>query len=154
METYLVSLLPPSAPKSPRVSVYRLCMRERNHGRLIVCFFFAVQLLISDALRMSSPNLTTVTNAMTHALSARFPWRRYLPGLDAKFFYKPMSLLPAFIADNVYSSMFTKIIENKKKLAMKEREKHKTIWILTILTLHNFYLCINRYNYKISCFMM
>ncbi|XP_022084451.1 retinol dehydrogenase 3-like [Acanthaster planci] len=50
-------------------------------------------------LDTSSPALHLVTNAMEHALCARWPWRRYLPGKDIKFLYKPLSMLPAWLAD-------------------------------------------------------
>ncbi|XP_038053254.1 short-chain dehydrogenase/reductase family 9C member 7-like isoform X2 [Patiria miniata] len=85
----------------------------------------AMELLIIDALRMASPNLHEVTDAMEHALCSRFPWRRYLPGLDAKLFYKPMSLLPAFLADGVYNFLFGQALENKKKIIRKAKAMEK-----------------------------
>ncbi|XP_022099537.1 retinol dehydrogenase 7-like [Acanthaster planci] len=86
----------------------------------------AMQLLIVDALRMASPKLHEVTDAMEHALCARFPWRRYLPGLDAKFFYKPMSLLPAFLADRIYSVLFRQALESKKEVVRKAKAISKS----------------------------
>ena len=58
---------------------------------------------MTEALEVASPKLHLVTDAMEHALCARFPWRRYLPGLEAKLFYKVCSLLPAIFTDFLFS---------------------------------------------------
>ncbi|XP_022099538.1 retinol dehydrogenase 3-like [Acanthaster planci] len=81
---------------------YRLPLEERQDfgGEKA---YKALELTMSQALEMASSDLHLVTDAMEHALSARFPWRRYLPGLEAKLFYKVFSLLPAFFTDFVFA---------------------------------------------------
>ncbi len=57
------------------------------------------------ALDTASDKLYYVTDAMEHALTAWWPWRRYLAGWDAKLLFKPLSMLPAFITDNLDSML-------------------------------------------------
>ncbi|XP_038072855.1 short-chain dehydrogenase/reductase family 9C member 7-like [Patiria miniata] len=57
--------------------------------------------IMKIGLQAASSKLHHVTGAMEHALCSRWPWRRYLPGLDAKFVFKPLSLMPAFVVDFV-----------------------------------------------------
>jgi hypothetical protein len=40
-----------------------------------------------------------VADAYFHAITARFPRRRYYVGRDAKFFWVPMSMMPTCIQD-------------------------------------------------------
>ena len=44
-----------------------------------------------------------VSDAMAHALLAKHPKLEYIVGMDAKFFYKPMSHVPVWIADLILS---------------------------------------------------
>ena len=65
-------------------------------------FIFPVKKVIAERfLDDASDKLYLVTDCMIHALNAWWPWRRYLPGWDAKLMYKPLSMLPAFITDNM-----------------------------------------------------
>ncbi|XP_013128137.1 retinol dehydrogenase 1 [Oreochromis niloticus] len=48
---------------------------------------------------LCSPDISKVTRCMEHALTARFPRRRYAAGWDAKLFWIPLSYLPSFVAD-------------------------------------------------------
>ncbi|KAG8452482.1 hypothetical protein GDO86_004320 [Hymenochirus boettgeri] len=52
-------------------------------------------------MKYCSTNLSMVTDCMEHALTARYPWTRYSPGWDVKFFYIPLSYLPTVISDYV-----------------------------------------------------
>ncbi|XP_072036150.1 retinol dehydrogenase 7-like [Amphiura filiformis] len=59
--------------------------------------------VMAEILDNATDKLYLVTDAMEHALTAWWPWRRYLPGLDAKLLYKPLSMLPAILTDNLDS---------------------------------------------------
>ncbi|XP_063300830.1 retinol dehydrogenase 7-like [Pelobates fuscus] len=47
----------------------------------------------------ANPKLTGVTDCMEHALTAVYPWTRYSPGWDCKFYYIPVSYLPTVLSD-------------------------------------------------------
>ncbi|XP_038053298.1 retinol dehydrogenase 7-like [Patiria miniata] len=79
----------------------------------------ALELTLAEALEMASPKLHLVTDAMEHALCGRFPWRRYLPGLEAKLFYKFFSLLPAFFTDFVFAFAFSFLLKRNLKRVSK-----------------------------------
>ncbi|NXK57246.1 H17B6 dehydrogenase, partial [Chauna torquata] len=49
----------------------------------------------------ASPKLSLVTKAMEHALTAEHPRTRYGCGLDARFFYIPLSYLPSAWTDRL-----------------------------------------------------
>merc|ERR1712226_1566486 len=51
----------------------------------------------------ADPNITVL--AMAEALVAKHPKTRYLTGKMAKFFFKPISLLPHFVQDRLLMSM-------------------------------------------------
>ncbi|XP_022090636.1 short-chain dehydrogenase/reductase family 9C member 7-like isoform X1 [Acanthaster planci] len=74
--------------------------RQRYGG---IQMFKREEALIRTKLQDVSPNLHHVTGTIEHALCARWPWRRYLPGSDAKFLFKPLSLMPAFVVDNIFN---------------------------------------------------
>ncbi|XP_053564126.1 retinol dehydrogenase 16 [Bombina bombina] len=48
---------------------------------------------------LGNTKLKIVTDCMEHALTAVNPWTRYSAGWHAKFFYMPLSYLPAWVAD-------------------------------------------------------
>ncbi|XP_071789066.1 retinol dehydrogenase 7-like [Asterias amurensis] len=56
---------------------------------------------VEMVLDRCSPSCHLVTDAMEHALCARWPWRRYMPGNDIKFIYKPLSMIPPWITDYI-----------------------------------------------------
>ncbi|XP_068777737.1 retinol dehydrogenase 16-like [Struthio camelus] len=61
----------------------------------------------SDFLRLLSTansNLSLVTSAMEHALTAEHPCTRYTCGLDAKLYYIPLSYLPSSWTDRFLCS--------------------------------------------------
>ncbi|BFZ17713.1 hypothetical protein BsWGS_20752 [Bradybaena similaris] len=51
-------------------------------------------------------NLDLVVNAYIHAITAKFPRTRYMPGWDAVWLYNPLSYLPDSIADFVIARAF------------------------------------------------
>ncbi|NXX76478.1 RDH16 dehydrogenase, partial [Urocolius indicus] len=53
--------------------------------------------------RLSSRRLSRVTGAMAHALLARCPRSRYLPGWDAQLIFLPLSYCPAWLLDAIVS---------------------------------------------------
>ena len=57
--------------------------------------------IIDKHLTMTDPRIYLVTDAMEHALFARFPWRRYSVGFKSRFIGTPLSVLPAIIVDVV-----------------------------------------------------
>uniref|UniRef100_A0A8C5MD67 Uncharacterized protein n=1 Tax=Leptobrachium leishanense TaxID=445787 RepID=A0A8C5MD67_9ANUR len=56
---------------------------------------------LKQIIELSSTKLSRVTDCMEHALTAVYPWTRYSPGWDAKFYYLPVSYLPTVISDYV-----------------------------------------------------
>ncbi|XP_063300828.1 retinol dehydrogenase 7-like [Pelobates fuscus] len=46
-----------------------------------------------------SPYVCKVTDCMEHALTAVYPWTRYSPGWDCKFYFLPVSYLPTVLSD-------------------------------------------------------
>ncbi|XP_071805725.1 retinol dehydrogenase 7-like [Asterias amurensis] len=91
---------PEVAEESLRMVWDRLSEEEKTAaGGEVV--YRTMQRGLRGTLSRASPNLHLVTDAAEHALCARWPWRRYLPGAEAKFFCKPMSMLPAFLADYI-----------------------------------------------------
>lgn len=48
---------------------------------------------------LCSADISKVTSCMLHALTAQYPRTRYSAGWDAKFFWIPLSYLPAFVGD-------------------------------------------------------
>ncbi|CAH2224401.1 retinol dehydrogenase 3-like [Pelobates cultripes] len=50
-------------------------------------------------IETSSPQMRKVTDCMEHALTAVYPWTRYSPGWDCKFYYIPVSYLPTALSD-------------------------------------------------------
>ncbi|XP_062975837.1 retinol dehydrogenase 7-like [Elgaria multicarinata webbii] len=53
--------------------------------------------------KKASRNLYPVTDCMEHALTSRYPRSRYAAGQDAKFYYLPLSYLPASLMDYIMS---------------------------------------------------
>ncbi|XP_055552850.1 retinol dehydrogenase 16 [Falco cherrug] len=53
--------------------------------------------------RLSSSCLSPVTDAMAHALLARFPRSRYTAGWDARLVFLPLSYCPAWLSDTIIS---------------------------------------------------
>ena len=98
-------------------STDKSCQTARGKGwqftsdNVYLCF--TVEQMTTDALQMASPHLHLVTQAMEHALFARFPWRRYLPGWEAKLFYKLLSLLPAILTDLIFSLALNFLLKRK-----------------------------------------
>ncbi|XP_038076618.1 retinol dehydrogenase 7-like [Patiria miniata] len=62
-------------------------------------YFDTLKEKVTLQLLKSSPKLHLVTDAMEHALCARWPWRRYMPGNDVKLLHKPLSMVPAAVTD-------------------------------------------------------
>uniref|UniRef100_A0A7M4EPP9 Retinol dehydrogenase 16 n=1 Tax=Crocodylus porosus TaxID=8502 RepID=A0A7M4EPP9_CROPO len=62
----------------------------------------------SRALPSCSPNLSLVTQAMEHALTAQHPRTRYSCGWDAKLLYLPLSYLPTTFTDLVLTWSYPK----------------------------------------------
>lgn len=48
---------------------------------------------------IGSSRLDFVVDSYYHAITAKFPRARYHPGLDSKFFYMPLTLLPTELHD-------------------------------------------------------
>ncbi|KAM9319934.1 retinol dehydrogenase 7-like [Gastrophryne carolinensis] len=74
----------------------------------------------------ASANLSEVTNCMEHGLTARYPWTRYSPGWDGKFFYVLYSYLPTFI------SAFQKNFPATSMWLL-------LLWLLALLLLYRWY---------------
>ncbi|XP_059139305.1 17-beta-hydroxysteroid dehydrogenase type 6-like [Physella acuta] len=55
--------------------------------------------VLSNMSKECNPDLQPVVDAMTHALTARFPRTRYVVGNFAKYFYIPLSYLPDWLSD-------------------------------------------------------
>ena len=53
--------------------------------------------------RLFRNNPKLVIDVITHALFARFPKRRYLVGLDAKYLFRPLMYGPDWLSDFVLS---------------------------------------------------
>ncbi|XP_063808526.1 retinol dehydrogenase 7-like [Pseudophryne corroboree] len=51
--------------------------------------------------RTASPRIHMVPDCMEHAVTAVYPWTRYSPGWDCKFYFIPLSYLPTVISDYV-----------------------------------------------------
>ncbi|XP_053311680.1 retinol dehydrogenase 7-like [Spea bombifrons] len=62
----------------------------------------------------TSTKLNKVTDCMEHALTAVYPWTRYSPGWDAKFYYLPLSYLPTAISDYVLTRSAAKPAQREK----------------------------------------
>ncbi|KAK3596836.1 hypothetical protein CHS0354_015693 [Potamilus streckersoni] len=56
----------------------------------------------------NSPKVHKVVDAYTHALTARFPKTRYSVGWDANLFFRPLSLLPDWVADLMFGAFLSK----------------------------------------------
>uniref|UniRef100_A0A3Q3G9Q6 Retinol dehydrogenase 1 n=2 Tax=Kryptolebias marmoratus TaxID=37003 RepID=A0A3Q3G9Q6_KRYMA len=54
---------------------------------------------------LCSSDIAQVTRCMEHALTARYPRKRYAAGWDAKLIWIPLSYLPSFVADFVVSML-------------------------------------------------
>ncbi|XP_019411879.1 PREDICTED: retinol dehydrogenase 16-like [Crocodylus porosus] len=61
-----------------------------------------------DMQKSCSPNLSLVTQAMEHALTAQHPRTRYSCGWDAKLLYLPLSYLPTTFTDLVLTWSYPK----------------------------------------------
>lgn len=61
---------------------------------------------VRKILDTSDPRLYLVTDAIEHALFARFPWRRYPIGGLIRFVARPCALMPACIGDAVRKLAF------------------------------------------------
>ncbi|XP_050388743.1 short-chain dehydrogenase/reductase family 9C member 7 [Patella vulgata] len=57
---------------------------------------------LTNYLCNGNPNLEPVVSAMTHAVMSRFPNRRYLVGLDAKYIFRVLWTLPVCISDFLF----------------------------------------------------
>ncbi|KAL3832402.1 hypothetical protein ACJMK2_024049 [Sinanodonta woodiana] len=57
---------------------------------------------------LNSPKVHKVVDAYTHALTARFPKARYTVGWDANLFFRPLSLLPDWVADLIIGRFLLK----------------------------------------------
>ncbi|XP_030836458.1 retinol dehydrogenase 7-like [Strongylocentrotus purpuratus] len=53
-------------------------------------YFDTLKEKVTLQLLKSSPKLHLVTDAMEHALCARWPWRRYMPGMTSSFYTNPL----------------------------------------------------------------
>jgi len=51
---------------------------------------------------MSSLRINDVVDAYKHALLAMFPRARYVVGLDAKYFWLPLQMLPEWMSDYIF----------------------------------------------------
>ncbi|XP_054436202.1 retinol dehydrogenase 16 [Pteronotus mesoamericanus] len=66
--------------------------------------FLAASLKTMASLdRMCTKDLSLVTDCMEHALTACHPRTRYSAGWEAKLIYLPMSYMPTFLADAMFS---------------------------------------------------
>jgi hypothetical protein len=52
-----------------------------------------------------NPNPQLVADAYFHAITARFPRRRYAVGSDSKYFWIPLSMLPTRLQDFVFMTL-------------------------------------------------
>ena len=74
----------------------------------------------SDGLKkLMSEKIGDVVNAYKHALLAVFPRARYVVGLDARFLWLPLQMLPQWMSDFI----FVKI--NKYRLITKAARQNK-----------------------------
>ena len=55
--------------------------------------------------KSSDPRLNLVTDAIEHALFARYPWKRYPVKLFIRFVARPVGLLPSFVGDFILSHL-------------------------------------------------
>ncbi|XP_070596775.1 17-beta-hydroxysteroid dehydrogenase type 6-like isoform X2 [Erythrolamprus reginae] len=63
---------------------------------------------LQNLMKSSNSNLFLVTDCMEHALTSRYPRTRYSGGLDAKFFYLPVSYMPSWVADFIVTYTWPK----------------------------------------------
>lgn len=63
----------------------------------------AIAVLNDKVPKISDGDLMKVVSCMEHAVSAVRPRTRYSPGWDAKFFWLPLSYMPAFVIDYLMS---------------------------------------------------
>ncbi|XP_038171088.1 retinol dehydrogenase 16-like isoform X1 [Arvicola amphibius] len=64
-------------------------------------FLLAYEKTVKLLDKLSTSDLSLVTNCMEHALTSRYPRTRYSAGWDAKLFYIPVSYLPTRLADAI-----------------------------------------------------
>ncbi|XP_045168718.2 dehydrogenase/reductase SDR family member 9-like [Mercenaria mercenaria] len=55
--------------------------------------------------KVASSKVYEVVDAYIHAITSQFPKKRYLVGFDAKFIFRPLSMLPEWISDWVIVKM-------------------------------------------------
>jgi len=74
----------------------------------------------SDVLKkLMSEKIDDVVNAYKHALLAVFPRARYVVGLDARFLWLPLQMLPEWMSD------FILVKTNKDRLMSKAARQNK-----------------------------
>ena len=74
----------------------------------------------SDVLKkLMSEKIDDVVNAYKHALLAVFPRARYVVGLDARFLWLPLQMLPEWMGD------FILLKTSKDRLMSKAARKNK-----------------------------
>ncbi|CAL1537396.1 unnamed protein product [Lymnaea stagnalis] len=64
--------------------------------------------LITEVKSTGSPDINPVLDDITHALTARVPYTRYIPGNDVKYILVPLSYLPDWIVDWVMRTIKTR----------------------------------------------
>nr|XP_056705279.1 retinol dehydrogenase 16-like [Euleptes europaea] len=69
--------------------------------------------LIAKVTGICSPSLSLVTNCIEHALTAVHPRTRYSAGWDAKLYYIPLSYMPTWVQDYVFTQPYSKPAQNK-----------------------------------------
>nr|XP_020671120.1 retinol dehydrogenase 7-like [Pogona vitticeps] len=69
-------------------------------------YFEEIYRLLQKLHPLCSTNLCLVTDQIEHALTSCHPRTRYSAGWDAKLFYLPVSYLPSFLVDYMWSHIF------------------------------------------------